>query len=57
MQCSGAEEILGGSIYDPAYYTSLFEETETNLNSPKWMKYNILSLEFFVVCVRFFVSL
>ncbi|AAD10643.1 Hypothetical protein [Arabidopsis thaliana] len=34
-QCSGAEEILGGSIYDPAYYTSLFEESQTNINSPK----------------------
>lgn len=34
-QCSGAEEILGGSIYDPAYYTSLFEEGQTNMNSPK----------------------
>ena len=35
-QCSGAEEILGGSIYDHAYYASLFEEAEaqSNLSSP-----------------------
>ncbi|KAF3599950.1 hypothetical protein F2Q69_00035418 [Brassica cretica] len=35
MQCSGVEEIWGGSVYDPAYYTFLFEETQTNMNSPK----------------------
>ena len=35
MQCSGVEEICGGSAYDPAYYTFLFEETQTNMNSPK----------------------
>ncbi|XP_010480092.1 PREDICTED: uncharacterized protein LOC104758835 [Camelina sativa] len=39
-QCSGAEEILGGSIYDPAYYTSLFEESQTNLSSPKAAQVN-----------------
>ncbi|AEE33260.1 transmembrane protein [Arabidopsis thaliana] len=39
-QCSGAEEILGGSIYDPAYYTSLFEESQTNINSPKATQVN-----------------
>ena len=33
-QRSGAEEILGGSIYDPAYYASLFEEAQSNLSSP-----------------------
>ncbi|CAN8287974.1 unnamed protein product [Cochlearia groenlandica] len=39
-QCSGAEEILGGSIYDPAYYASLFEEGQTNMNSPKATQVN-----------------
>ncbi|KAJ0249957.1 Transmembrane protein [Hirschfeldia incana] len=40
-QCSGAaEEILGGSIYDPAYYTSLFEEAQSNLSSPKVNHYS-----------------
>lgn len=24
-QCSDSDEILGGSIYDPAYYSSLFD--------------------------------
>ncbi|KAG2247625.1 hypothetical protein Bca52824_087253 [Brassica carinata] len=38
MQCSGVEEIWGGSVYDPAYYTFLFEETQTNMNSPKRWK-------------------
>nr|VDD50847.1 unnamed protein product [Brassica oleracea] len=38
MQCSGVEEICGGSAYDPAYYTFLFEETQTNMNSPKRWK-------------------
>ncbi|EFH70768.1 hypothetical protein ARALYDRAFT_474613 [Arabidopsis lyrata subsp. lyrata] len=39
-QCSGSEEILGGSIYDPAYYTSLFEESQTNINSPQVNHYS-----------------
>uniref|UniRef100_A0A1J3HAH7 Transmembrane protein n=1 Tax=Noccaea caerulescens TaxID=107243 RepID=A0A1J3HAH7_NOCCA len=39
-QCSGAEEILGGSIYDPSYYTSLFEEGQTNVGSPKATQVN-----------------
>ncbi|CAH2033457.1 unnamed protein product, partial [Thlaspi arvense] len=43
-QCSGAEEILGGSIYDPAYYTSLFEEGQTNMNSPKATQVNHYSV-------------
>ncbi|XP_010542472.1 PREDICTED: uncharacterized protein LOC104815673 isoform X2 [Tarenaya hassleriana] len=34
-QCSGSEEILGGSIYDPAYYASLFEDGQSNRGSPK----------------------
>ncbi|MED6183131.1 hypothetical protein PIB30_035263 [Stylosanthes scabra] len=29
-QHSGANEILGGSIYDPAYYSSLFEDAQEN---------------------------
>ncbi|KAJ4889788.1 hypothetical protein Rs2_29536 [Raphanus sativus] len=28
------EEIMGGSIYDPAYYASLFEEGLSNMSSP-----------------------
>ncbi|KFK35578.1 hypothetical protein AALP_AA4G008900 [Arabis alpina] len=40
-QCSSAaEEILGGSIYDPAYYTSLFEEGQNNMSSPKATQVN-----------------
>ncbi|XP_010552300.1 PREDICTED: uncharacterized protein LOC104822693 isoform X2 [Tarenaya hassleriana] len=34
-QCSGSEEILGGSIYDPAYYTSLSEDGQSNRGSPR----------------------
>ncbi|KAL0680356.1 hypothetical protein Bca4012_008338 [Brassica carinata] len=46
-RCSGAaEEILGGSIYDPAYYTSLFEEeAQSNLSSPKVTLVNHYSAE------------
>lgn len=33
-QCSGSDDVLGGSIYDPAYYSSLFEEGQDNRNSP-----------------------
>lgn len=29
-QCSSSNEILGGSIYDPAYYSSLFEDGQEN---------------------------
>ncbi|KAJ1393915.1 hypothetical protein SESBI_34592 [Sesbania bispinosa] len=29
-QCSNSNEILGGSIYDPAYYSSLFEDGQEN---------------------------
>ncbi|KAF4359538.1 hypothetical protein F8388_003541 [Cannabis sativa] len=29
-QSSGSDEVLGGSIYDPAYYSSLFEDGEEN---------------------------
>ncbi|KAK7362460.1 hypothetical protein VNO77_04574 [Canavalia gladiata] len=29
-QCSDSNEILGGSIYDPAYYCSLFEDGQEN---------------------------
>ncbi|XP_058760309.1 uncharacterized protein LOC131633629 isoform X1 [Vicia villosa] len=29
-QCSNSNEILGGSIYDPAYYSSLFEDNQEN---------------------------
>jgi hypothetical protein len=25
-QASGSDDVLGGSIYDPAYYSSLFED-------------------------------
>ncbi|KAF8082416.1 hypothetical protein N665_0827s0019 [Sinapis alba] len=41
-QCSSgaAEEILGGSIYDPAYYSSLFEEAQSNMSSPKLNHYS-----------------
>ncbi|KAJ4867531.1 hypothetical protein Rs2_02549 [Raphanus sativus] len=43
-QCSSgaaaAEEILGGSIYDPAYYTSLFDDAQSNLSSPKVNHYS-----------------
>lgn len=42
-QCSGAEEILGGSIYDPSYYTSLFEEGQTNVGSPTATQVSLLS--------------
>ncbi|KAG2328086.1 hypothetical protein Bca52824_010814 [Brassica carinata] len=45
-QCScAAEEILGGSIYDPAYYTSLFEEVQSNMNSPNATRVNHYSAE------------
>ncbi|XP_013656421.1 uncharacterized protein BNAA05G13680D isoform X3 [Brassica napus] len=46
-QCSGAEEILGGSIYDHAYYASLFEEAEaqSNLSSPNATQLNHYSAE------------
>ncbi|XP_062076335.1 uncharacterized protein LOC133781379 [Humulus lupulus] len=27
---SGSDEVLGGSIYDPAYYSSLFEDSQEN---------------------------
>ena len=29
-QCSNSNEILGGSIYDPSYYSSLFEDAQEN---------------------------
>lgn len=29
-QISNSNEILGGSIYDPAYYSSLFEDSQEN---------------------------
>nr|KYP76508.1 hypothetical protein KK1_020753 [Cajanus cajan] len=29
-QCSGSNEILGGAIYDPSYYSSLFEDGQEN---------------------------
>ena len=29
-QSSGSDEVLGGSIYDPAYYSSLFEDGREN---------------------------
>ncbi|KAL5163201.1 hypothetical protein HKD37_07G020145 [Glycine soja] len=29
-QCSNSNEILGGSIYDPSYYSSLFEDGQEN---------------------------
>ncbi|XP_054797058.1 uncharacterized protein LOC129302305 [Prosopis cineraria] len=29
-QCSSSNEILGGSIYDPAYFSSLFEDGQEN---------------------------
>lgn len=29
-QTSDSNEILGGSIYDPAYYSSLFEDSQEN---------------------------
>lgn len=29
-QCSDSDVVLGGSIYDPAYYSSLFEEGQDN---------------------------
>lgn len=29
-QSSNSNEILGGSIYDPAYYSSLFEDSQEN---------------------------
>ncbi|KAI9082262.1 hypothetical protein K1719_035685 [Acacia pycnantha] len=29
-QCSSSSEILGGSIYDPAYFSSLFEDGQEN---------------------------
>lgn len=29
-QCSSSNEMLGGSIYDPAYYSSLFEDGQEN---------------------------
>ncbi|XP_013625568.1 PREDICTED: uncharacterized protein LOC106331714 isoform X1 [Brassica oleracea var. oleracea] len=47
-RCSGAaEEILGGSIYDPAYYTSLFEEEpQSNMTSPKVTQVNHYSAEY-----------
>ncbi|GKV21835.1 hypothetical protein SLEP1_g31775 [Rubroshorea leprosula] len=32
-QCSGNDEALGGSIYDPAYYSSLFEEGQDTKSS------------------------
>ncbi|CAN6933403.1 unnamed protein product [Brassica oleracea] len=44
-QCSGAEEILGGSIYDPAYYASLFQEAQSNLSSPNATQVNHYSAE------------
>jgi len=57
-QCSGAEEILGGSIYDPAYYTSLFEESQTNINSPKATQVfsSFYSLCFPLICSLYFVN-
>lgn len=29
-QTSGSDDVLGGSIYDPAYYSSLFEDDQDN---------------------------
>lgn len=29
-QSSGSDEVLGGSIYDPSYYSSLFEDGREN---------------------------
>lgn len=31
-QTSGSDDVLGGSIYDPAYYSSLFEDNRENRN-------------------------
>ncbi|KAF3444372.1 hypothetical protein FNV43_RR14064 [Rhamnella rubrinervis] len=31
-QTSGSDDVLGGSIYDPAYYSSLFEDGRDNRN-------------------------
>lgn len=40
-QCSGSDDVLGGSIYDPAYYSSLFEEGQDNRNSPGQTNYSV----------------
>ncbi|XP_074570404.1 uncharacterized protein LOC141827013 [Curcuma longa] len=34
-QASTADEILGGSIYDPAYYSSLFEDIQETQHMPE----------------------
>ncbi|KAF3523951.1 hypothetical protein F2Q69_00048134 [Brassica cretica] len=51
-QRSGAEEILGGSIYDPAYYASLFEEAQSNLSSPNATQVTLVC-QAYRFCCRF----
>lgn len=45
-QSSGSDEVLGGSIYDPAYYSSLFEDGRENKIS-----IGVLYLSLVVICI------
>ncbi|KAK7400701.1 hypothetical protein VNO78_11974 [Psophocarpus tetragonolobus] len=40
-QCSNSNEILGGSIYDPLYYSSLFEDGQENRCSSEMQNHEI----------------
>ncbi|KAK7317927.1 hypothetical protein RJT34_02560 [Clitoria ternatea] len=44
-QCSDSNEILGGSIYDPTYYSSLFEDGQENKNSCGMQNHDIAQNE------------
>lgn len=51
---SMADDILGGSIYDPSYYSSLFEDVRNNACNHQVLSSNYATLFFFIQCLTYY---